>query len=316
MIYKANHKKSVKVCLNIGTLYLLFLSIPITTLLPLNSLADTAVNPYHLKGIAAYQSFTDNGIKNSIRLFELSIAKNPGFSPSYSALAESYIQLYYRSGETDPSLIRTSADFAEKALLADPRSPKAHKAIASIYFARGKIDEAIEELERAVDMEPKYARAWLNLGTCWLELGEEKKGIRFFKRAIELDNDLLAKAIAYYNIASMQAAGNKHKQAADNYNRAGKLLPGYFNIHYGRGIALMNLGRDDEAISAFEEVIRLKPDYASAHLGLASAHHRLGNIPSARKTYEAALMLDPDLEDATRGLAAIQGKKIGCLFLY
>lgn len=308
--------KSVTACFKNSPLYISSISIFITLLLPCALLAERGAEPYYLDGVAAYQEFTNSGIKESIRLFKEAIDEDPAFSPAYSSLAESYIQLYYRSGETDPSLIKTAAGLAEKALLADARSPKAHKAIASVYFAEAKIDEAIEELERAVDMKPEYARAWLNLGTCWLELGEEKKGMRFFKRAIELDNDLLATAVAYYNIASIQAGAEDHKRSADNYARAASLLPGYFNIHYGRGIALMNLGRDDEAISAFEEAIRLKADYPTAHLALASAHHRLGNVSNSRKAYEAALRLDPYMEDAERGLAALQGEKIGCLFLY
>ena len=316
MIHKSNHKKSVKVYLNIGILYLLFLSIPVTTFVPRNSLASTTVNSYHLKGIAAYQSFTDSGIKESIRLFEEAIDEDPAFSPAYSSLAESYIQLYYRTFESDTALVDKASTMAEKALFTDARSPMAHKAIASVYFAEGKIDEAIEELERAVDMEPKYARAWLNLGSCWLKLGKKRKAIVFFKEAIELNSDPLTTAVAYYNIACIEAADSEHKLAFHSYNLALKLLPGYFNIHYGKGIALMNLDRDDEAIPAFEEAIRLKPDYPSAHLGLASAHHRLGNVPNARKAYEAALRLDPDVEDAERGLAALQGKKFGCLFLY
>ena len=303
-------------CFKNSPLYIFSISIFITLLLPCALLAEKGPEPLYLEGVTAYQEFTDSGIKKSIRLFKEAIDKDPAFSPAYSSLAESYIQLYYRSREIGPSLIKTAAGLAEKALLADARSPKAHKAIASVYFAEAKIDEAIEELERAVDMKPEYARAWLNLGTCWLKLGKEEKGMRFFKRAIELDNDLLATALAYYNIASMQAGGKDNKGAAANYDRASSLLPGYFNIHYGRGISLMNLGRDDEAITAFEEAIRLKADYPAAHLALASANHRLGKVARAKKSYEEAIRLDPDLEDAERGLAALQGKKLGCLFLY
>lgn len=308
--------KSVTACFKNSPLYIFSISIFITLILPCTLLANEGAESFYLKGIGAYQNFTNSGIKESIRLFEAAINEDPAFSPAHSALAESYIQLYYRTSESNQSLINKAFTLAEKALFTDARSPMAHKAIASVYFARGKIDEAIEELERAVDMEPRYARAWLNLGTCWLKLGEKMKGVRFFKKAIELDNDLIAKAIAYYNIASIQATSNAHKEAKANYKIAARLLPGYFNIHYGRGITLMNLDRDGEAISAFKEAIRLKPDYASAHLALASAHHRLGNKAEAKTNYEAALKIDPDMEDAARGMAALQNKKIGCLFLY
>ena len=303
-------------CFKNSPLYISSISIFITLLLPCALLAGKGAEPFYLEGVAAYQGFTDNRIRESIRLFEEAIDKDPTFSPAYSSLAESYIQLYYRTFESDPALVAKASTMAEKALFTDAKSPKAHKAIASVYFARGKINEAIEELERAVDMEPKYARAWLNLGSNWLKLGKKGKAMGFFKEAIELNNDPLATAVAHYNIACIEAADSKHKLAFHSYKLALKLLPGYFNIHYGKGIALMHLNRDDEAIPAFEEAIRIKPDYPSAHLALASAHHRLGNISNSRKAYEAALRLDPYMEDAERGLAALQGKKNGCLFLY
>ena len=278
--------------------FLLFLFLPITVCLPHNSLAATAANTSYLKGSAAYESFTDKGIKDSIRFFKDSIDKNPGFSPAFSALAESYIQLYYRSGESDLSLIKQAAALAEKALLVDARSPKAHKAIASVYFAQGKIDEAVEEIERAIDMEPEYARAWLNLGSSWLELGAKEKAIGVFKQVIELNNDSLATAIAYFNIACIKAADEEHAQALNNYNLALKFLPGYFNIHYGMGVALMNQGKDLDATMAFKEACRLKPDYAASWQGLASAYYRIGNETEGKKAYETALRLDPDIEDA------------------
>jgi tetratricopeptide (TPR) repeat protein len=277
------------------SLFILFSFLPLAICLPLSSLAATNTKQSYLKGIASY---------------------DPDFSPAFSALAESYIQLYYRNFETDQRLIRQAAALAEKALLVDARSPKAHKAIASVYFAQGKIDEAIEEIERAVDMKPEYARAWLNLGTSQFKLGAKKKAIGFLKEVLKLNNDPFATAIAHFNIACIKAAEKEHRQALHNYSLALKLLPNYFNIHYGLGISFMNLDRDKDAILAFEETIRLKPDYAPGHHGLASALHRLGDIPKAQKSYETALRLNPVLEEAERGLAALNTKKPGCLLIY
>lgn len=268
------------------------------------------------KGVEAYNNFSDDQIESAIILFNGSIEKDPAFSPAYSALAEAYIQKYLRSSERPPRLIEKAAVAAEKALFINARSWQAHKAIASVYFAKGMVNEAVEELERAIDMVPDYARALLNLGTCWLDLGDRERGLAFFKDAIKAGNDKLAEGIAYFNLASLEAEEKKYDNALANYRKALELVPGYYNIHYGLGVVYMNRGNDKEALKAFKEAVRLKGDYAPAHIGLASAYHRLGNKGEAMKAYERALALDPESEEAARGLAALSGKKIGCLFIY
>ena len=268
------------------------------------------------QAMEAYARFSDNDIESAILLLEQVIEKNPNFSPAFSALAEAYIQKYFRNLEPSPLFIEKAAAAAEKALLKDARSPQAHKALASVYYAKGMMEEAIEELERAIDMAPDYARALLNLGTCWLHLKDRERALAFFNDAINAGNDDLAKGIAYYNLASFEAEEKKFKASLEHYRQAAILVPAYYGIYYGLGVVYMNLDRDRDAVGAFNEVLNLKPDYLAGHIALASAHHRLGNKESALNAYEGALNLDPESEEAMKGLAALKGKKIGCLFIY
>ena len=257
------------------------------------------------RGVQTYNRFTDHDVEESIKHFKSAIEGDSSFSPAHAALAESYIQKYYRSGEDDRHLIKKASESAEKALMLDPRSPEAHKALGSVYFAKGKIEEAIEELERAVDMEPEFARAWLNLGTCHFELGRLGKAMEFFVKAAEIKNDPLAEGLAHFNIAYIQSNQKDYLPALNSYRKAEGLVPLYYNIHYGMGVALMNLERDKEAVSAFKKAVELKPDYADGWFGLASASHRLKDFKEAGKAYERTLDLDPDFDEARDGLRAL-----------
>lgn len=283
---------------------------------PCHIKADEHHEDLFKRGVQSYDTFTDKGIEESISFFEKALEKSPDFAPAYAALAESYVQKYFRNRKREKEFLRSAFRFAEKALLIDARLPEAHKALASVYFAKGKMKEAIEEIERAVDMRPEYARAWLNLGTCWLERGDRIKAAEFFRKAVELDNDRLARGISYYNIASLQAEEERHDDALSNYREAEKSVPAYYNIHYGLGVVLMHLGRDEEAVQSFKKAAGLKPDHADSHLGLASAYHRLKRREEAITAYERALELDPDLEEAISGLMALTGRKFGIFYLY
>ena len=64
-----------------------------------------------------------------------------------------------------------------------------------------------------------------------------------------------------------------------------------------RGIArsLMQLGREDEALAMFNEVIELEPDFAASYANRGILYDRIGNYHAAIADYQKALQLNPKL---------------------
>jgi Flp pilus assembly protein TadD len=58
--------------------------------------------------------------------------------------------------------------------------------------------------------------------------------------------------------------------------------------HYLRGLALVNLGRDDLAVVDLRKAVYLDPSSGLAHFLLAGVLHRLGDRAAARREYRAA----------------------------
>lgn len=268
------------------------------------------------KGNIAYSRFSDPAINEAIGYFEQTIEASPSSSPAHAALAEGYIQQYLRTGSYDKKLLKKAYSLAERSLFLDAKSPLAHKTLGTVFFVSGKIEEAIEEFERAVDMEPGYARAWLNLGSCYYRLGDIKTTKSNLARVLELKNDSLSEGLAHYNLAALSYEEGYYRMALIDYEKAKDILPEYHNIYYGIGVTLMQLDRDSEAVNLFKKAIGMKAYDADFHVGLASAHHRLGNKLEARSAYESALDIDPDREDARQGLMGLEGMKIGPVDIY
>ncbi|MBE9537359.1 MAG: tetratricopeptide repeat protein [Proteobacteria bacterium] len=294
----------------------IFLFIFIPFLIPPVVAAAGNTDDLFSRGVEAYNSFSDAGINLSVELFEAAIKEAPSSSPAHAALAEGYIQQYLRTGSNDKKLLKKATSLAERSLLLDAKSPMAHKTLGTTYFASGKPEEAIEEFERAVDMEPGYARAWLNLGSSYHRIGDIKTAASHFARAAELKNDPLAEALAHYNLAALSYEKGDYTKALSSYDKAKTILPKYHNIYYGMGITLMQLDRDKEAVDLFKKAIELKAGDADFHMGLASAYHRLGKKAEAKAAYYRALDIDPDMEDARQGLMGLEGMNIGPLNLY
>ncbi len=71
------------------------------------------------------------------------------------------------------------------------------------------------------------------------------------------------------------------------------------NAYALRGVALslMQLGRNDEALSAFATAINAEPEFGGAYANRGILHDRMGHHEQAADDYRHALSLDPELAD-------------------
>jgi Flp pilus assembly protein TadD len=97
-------------------------------------------------------------------------------------------------------------------------------------------------------------------------------------------------------IALMQAG--RADEAMTHYATALQIAPEYPDAHNNLGLALFQAGRIPEAVGHYEAALRLKPDYAEAHFNLGNARLQAGLLPEAAEHYEAALRLRPDYAEA------------------
>ena len=126
------------------------------------------------------------------------------------------------------------------------------------------IDRAIVFFERAVALDPGYARAHMLLGA-----------------ALDLKGDYLT-------------TPELSERALVSLDRALALRPDSAEAWRYRGSALITLNRDEEALAAFESALARNPMDASAQSGIARVHFILrGDFARAAAAYERALVLNP-----------------------
>jgi superkiller protein 3 len=92
----------------------------------------------------------------------------------------------------------------------------------------------------------------------------------------------------------------------DSFNAALRIAPAYSDAHLNLGNALSALGRYDEGIAQFREVIRLG-DGARVRHNLGLTLMKQGRTDEAIAEYEAALRIEPDHFPSLVELAAAQG---------
>jgi outer membrane protein OmpA-like peptidoglycan-associated protein/Tol biopolymer transport system component len=97
------------------------------------------------------------------------------------------------------------------------KSSKANESLqkARTYYDKNKLDDAIQELNKAIKSDIKFIDAYLLRGYIYQDQKEFELCIEDFKKVLELNPKL---DIAYYNIAQVQIKAEKYDEAIENLN--------------------------------------------------------------------------------------------------
>ncbi len=167
----------------------------------------------------------------------------------------------------------------------------------------GRLDEAVASFDRAVALSPDFADALAGRGLLHLEAGRAEAAARDLGRAIELGSrDLNARA----GLAEAMAKLGRLDQALATYANLIADRPDLARLRASRG--MIRLASDpDGARSDFADALRLDPKLALAHLGVARLLYR-SDLSAALAEATAAVAYDPGLYDAIQLRALIHAR--------
>jgi adenylate cyclase len=166
--------------------------------------------------------------------------------------------------------------------------------------------------EKAVALDPRYARAHANLALThtfdlifgWSRDRDEsfRQSMVSVQRALELDDRIPQAHFTYSNALN---ARHRVPEAIAAAHRAIEVDPNYADAYAQLSGALTYAGRLEEAFAALEKGKRLNPRYSAAYLWLEGRILFLqGRYPQARAVLEEALSRNPEFDQLRLMLAA------------
>jgi tetratricopeptide (TPR) repeat protein len=175
----------------------------------------------------------------------------------------------------------------------------------------GQLDSAITEFQKAIDLDPKLAVAFVDLGEVFIEKHDYAAAVPPLKHALELNPKVEGahQLLGYALLAQGYAA-----EAVPHLEKAGD--------ESALGIALLEAGRLPEAVAVLQEALAKSPDdpdllyyygraagllskdafdtlearfpdSARAHQMMAEDYAALREVPSAEREFNEALRLRP-----------------------
>jgi tetratricopeptide (TPR) repeat protein len=183
----------------------------------------------------------------------------------------------------------------QKALETHPGYPEDHNNLGVALLRKGQVDEAVVHFQKALEIRPDYAEFHNDLGIALVQKGQVDEAMAHYQRAIQLKPDF---ADAHGNLANILAKKGQFAEAIVQYQQAIQLNPDYAEAHYNLGVVLGVQGQLDEAIEQYRKAIQLKPDYTDAHGNLANVLATQGKLDEAVKEYQRLLELAPNSAQA------------------
>jgi tetratricopeptide (TPR) repeat protein len=161
-----------------------------------------------------------------------------------------------------------------------------------------KTDEAEKDYQKAVEVYPKYAAAWYELGKIQATRGQKDEARKSFDAAVEADPKFVS---PYLQISLMAVQAQQWKEAADVTERAVKLDPfDYPQAFFFNAVANYNLKNLEAAEKSGREAERLDTRHQIPRvaylMGVLLAQR--GDYNGAVEHFKAYLKLAPEAEDA------------------
>jgi len=267
----------------------------------------------------------DGRFERAVASLNEAIKRNPDFVLAYVSLGELY------SRENQPKL---ALEFADKALARNPQLISARLVQANSYMQIGddataesklrelavtqsknpvvlerlgfvalrqkRIAEAQNRFEDALQAQPDYVPAMVNLLQIYTLQNRSDEGIARIRKQIERAP---RQSVFYQMLGDVYLRQQDYKNAEQSFSDAlqqDKKADGA-NVQLARVYAAT--GRLPQAIQAVKDVLQDHADYVPGYLLLGTFYEQTGAMSDAQKAYQDALQRNPDYAPVLNNLA-------------
>lgn len=277
----------------------------------------------YLKGRQAWNTRTQEGLRQSLTYFRQAIEKEPTFARAHAGLADALNILLFYGFVSGKEVIKESHLAAQEAVRLDDSLPDGHAALGYVNFIfLHQWDTADMEFRRAVALGPNYAPAHHWYALYLAAVGRRDESFREIRAAAELDpvsstvgsaqgyvhyfardyqpatvecQKAIARdpssAVAHLVLGSIYEAQSRPNEALQEYQtvvalRGGSQAGAFYRAQVARALALS--GKSDEARRILQDLG--EPEWHLAQIAMVYA--ALGQREEALTLLERAMLRD------------------------
>lgn len=301
--------------------------------------------PQGYVGLAKVNLGTDR-IESGVAHLKKALELAPAFAEAHYLLGRAYQKLglsweaevaLARGGHSEPSMIpdpwHSSINRARMTLVA-------RQELASEWIRRGRLEDAVRELESLRRRYPESTAVINNLAVAYKRMNRTDDARRLLQSALDDGSNhptvhiSLARALmelgrleegldhadsaikvapmsgpAYFTRGIILVRLRQYADAVEAFREATRRDPGSSEAYENIGRLLAHLSRWGEAEDALRTAIAVEPHSAVARYELAMVYQQQGRLVEARENLEKAVELDPNDEGAREALRLLRGAR-------
>jgi TolB-like protein/DNA-binding winged helix-turn-helix (wHTH) protein/Flp pilus assembly protein TadD len=238
----------------------------------------------YLKGRYWWNKGTEEGVNKGIDYFQQAITKDPTYALAYSGLADCYSSLADFGVVPAKEGYLRAKDAALKAVELDDALAEAHGSLALIKSSYDwDWSGADKEIRRAIELNPSYADAHrLHAEVLW-QTGRLNEAIAETKRNLELDPISLGNNV---DLGVEYFLARQYDQVISQERKVLELDPNYIEAYYFRDITCLKKSMLEEGKADLEKGLAIAPASEVALTGVGYGYAVTGRRAEAHRVLD------------------------------
>ena len=189
-----------------------------------------------------------------------------------------------------------------------------HQMLARDYFDRGLYDDAVRETEEALELVPNFPDLHHQLGLALSMSGDRERSVIAFRKALELNPNYLEArlnlAIVYnelgrYDEALQEFTTQERPRDPDHRNLSPDVRTYLADAHVMLGDTYRNLGMYVDASQEYQKALKVAPQFLDVKNKLGAVYCDMELYADAEAELRAALAQNPRYVDARVTLGVV-----------
>ena len=214
---------------------------------------------------------------------------------------------------------READTLIEKSLLVEPDNADFFYLRGLLRSYQGKLLESIEDLKRALRLEPKHTDAAVCLIVILNDIGRYDEAKKIFEQANQSvflkqvgDDEQIDRrfAVKHFELGDLYFRYRRFDEAIEEYNKAILLDPMTAELRIKRAKAFAKKGFITRAIQDLQQLKSERPVDLAVRIQLGLLHYSQGNALDAELEWESVLEMDPVHREAIAYLDLLKKKSV------
>jgi adenylate cyclase len=202
----------------------------------------------------------------AVAMLKQAIERYPDYAPAHSMLAFTLLVSGYAGwalSEFEPN-VQQAAILAVRATELDDGDPWAHLALGYVAFTQRRTEEATEQFQRAIDLNPNFAAAHGYFGWALSLDGQSDRAIPHLEQAIRMSPHDPQNAIFYVGLAAAHYLAGRYTEAVALGRKAIQQRTNFTGSHRIYCASLAQAGQLAEARAELARLKELQPEISIA----------------------------------------------------